>query len=229
MAASAATPSLQKIVERTVAHDEERQKTLRSMQYDQTANLDELDAKGEVMKHETLQMIVYPGGNPAMKIVSVKGDRIPADPDQAEAQAKGRDVEDNKNNFTLKELVDRFDLSLAGETQLNGHNAYIIAFAPRANQPYHNQTEKIVNQLHGKIWVSADTYDVLQTEASLAEPVSVAWFIAKVSRVDFHYSRPDISKDFTPCQVQIAVEVHAVFMGFYERQIVDMKNFKSRG
>jgi len=224
----AETPSLQKIVDHTLAHDDERQKMLQTMQYDQTANVDELDGQGAVTKHETLEMIIYPGGNPPMKIISVKGDHIPTNPDDAEAQEKGRDVEGNKNNFTLRQLVNRFTLSLAEETHLNGHRAYVIAFTPKPDQPYKDETEKVVNQLHGKMWISTDTYDVLQTEASLDKPVSVAWFLATIPKLDFHYTRPDISKDFTPCQVQINLQVRALFVGFHQRQVVDMKNFRSR-
>ena len=227
-AADAPTPSLKEIVERTVAHDEARQNMLQKMQYDQTANVDELDGSGNVVKHETLQMIIYPGGNPNMKVVSITGDHIPSDPDQAEAQSKGRDVEDNKHNFTLRALCDRFNLSLSDETQLNGRAVHVVAFSPKPDQPYADETEKVVNQLHGKMWISADTYDVLKTEASLAEPVSVAWFLATVPKLEFHYSRPDTTKEFTPCQVQITLQVKAFIVGFYERQTVDMSNFKAR-
>jgi hypothetical protein len=221
-------PSLQEIVQRTVAHDDERQKKLQSMQYDQKANVDELNSSGDVIRHETLEMIVRPGGNPPMKIVSVKGDHIPTDPEQAEAQSKGRDVEDNKNNFTLRALVNRFDLALAEETELSGHPAHVIAFTPKPNQPYKDETEKIVNQLHGKMWISADTYDVLKTEASLAKPVSIAWFFASIPKLDFHYSRLDLSREFTPCEVQITLQVRAFFVGYYQRQSIAMKNFKAR-
>jgi hypothetical protein len=104
----------------------------------------------------------------------------------------------------------------------------VIAFTPKPNQPYKDETEKVVNQLHGRMWISADTYDVLQTEASLAQPVSVAWFLATIPKLDFHYSRLDLSKPFTPCQVLITLQVHAFFVGFYERQDIEMKNFKPR-
>jgi len=211
-----------------VAHDDERQQKLKSMQYDQTGNLDQLDDDGKIAKHETLEMVIYPGGNPSMKIVSVKGDHIASNPDQAEAQAKGRDVEDNKDNFSLHMLVDRFKLSLDGVTELAGHRAYVIDFEPKPNQPYKDETEKIVNQLHGRIWVSSDSYDVLQTDASLAHPVSVAWFFASIPKLDFHYSRLDQSREFTPCQVKITLEVHAFVVSFNQRQTVDMRNFRSR-
>ena len=46
--AETSPPSLQKIIDRTLAHDDARQKMLQSMQYDQTANLDELNSKGDV-------------------------------------------------------------------------------------------------------------------------------------------------------------------------------------
>lgn len=221
-------PPLQKIVDRTVARDDFRLKELQSMQYDQTANLDELDSNGNVTKHETLEMIIRPGGKPEMKIVSVKGDHIPSNPDEAENQAKGRDVEDNKHSFNLRTLVDRFSLAYAGRETLGGHPAYVIAFTPKPDQPYHDETEKIVNQLHGKIWVSTDSYDVLQTEASLTEPVYVAWFLASIPKLTFHYSRLDLSKEFTSCQVQIALEIKALFVDIRQRQILDIRNFRPR-
>jgi hypothetical protein len=225
---SAVAPTLQKIIENTLARDDLQQQALQSTQYDQTASIDQLDDSGKVTQHEVLRMIIRPGANPSMQIVSVQGDNIPTNPDDAEAQAKGRDVEGNKQTFTLRMLVNRFNITLAGEDKIAGQPAYVIAFAPKPNQPYHDETEKVVNQLQGHMWISAQTYNVLQTEAGLARPVSIAWFLAKIPTLDFHYSAPDINTGFAPCQIQITLQVNALFVGFHERQTIEMMNFRPR-
>jgi hypothetical protein len=225
---SATTPSLQKIIDSTLAHDDAQQQLLQSMQYDQTADVDQLDDTDKVTQHEVLQMIIRPGANPSMQIVSVSGDNIPTDPDQAETQAKGRDVEGNKQIFTLRALVNRFTIALAGVDQIDGQPTYVLAFTPKPDQPYHDETEKVVNQLQGHMWISARTYNVLRTEASLAHPVSIAWFLAKIPTLDFHYSTQDTDVGFAPSQVRITLEVDAFFVGFHERQTIDMTNFRAR-
>lgn len=198
------------------------------MQYDQTAAVDQLDGSDKVTHHEVLQMIIRPGANPSVQIVSVTGDNIPSNPDQAEAQATGRDVESNKQTFTLHDLVDRFTIVLAGEDQIAGQPTYVLAFTPKPNQPYHDETEKVVNQLQGHIWISARTYNVLRTEASLVHPVSIAWFLARIPTLNFHYSTQDTDAGFAASQVRITLQVDAFFVGFHERQTIDMTGFRPR-
>jgi hypothetical protein len=224
----AATGLLQQIIDRTLARDDANQQALQSMQYDQTAAVDQLDDADKVTHHEVLQMIISPGANPSVKIVSVTGDNIPSDPDQAEAQATGRDVESNKQTFTLRALVDRFTIVLAGQDRIAGRPTYVLAFTPKPDQPYHDETEKVVNQLQGHMWISTRTYTVLRTEASLAHPVSIAWFLARIPTLDFHYSTQDTTVGFAASQVQITLQVNAFFVGFHERQTIDMNNFRPR-
>jgi hypothetical protein len=225
---AAPTPSLQQIIDNTLARDDARQQALQSMQYDQTADVDQLDDSDNITHHEVLQMIISPGVNPSMRIVSVTGDNIPYDPDQADAQAKGRDVESNKQTFTLRALVDRFTIALAGEDRIAGERTYVLAFTPKPDQPYHDETEKVVNQLQGHMWISARTYNVLRTEAGLARPVSIAWFLARIPTLDFHYRTQDADAGFAPSQVQITLKVEALFVGYHERQTIDMTNFRPR-
>jgi hypothetical protein len=137
-------------------------------------------------------------------------------------------VESNKQTFTLRDLVDRFTIVLAGEDQIAGQPTYVLAFTPKPNQPYHDETEKVVNQLQGHMWISARTYNVLRTEASLVHPVSIAWFLARIPTLDFHYSTQDTDAGFAASQVQITLQVDAFFVGFHERQTIDMTNFRPR-
>ncbi len=225
---AAIAPSLQDIINKTLAHDDARQKALQSMQYDQTAVVDQLEDSGKITHHEVLRMIIRPGMPSPIQIVSVTGDSIPTDPSRTDVQAKGRDVEDNKQNFTLGALVNRFTITLAGQDRIAGQPAYVLAFTPKPNQLYRDETEEVINQLRGRIWISTVTYNVLQTEASLTHPVSIAWFLAQVPTLDFHYSTQDANADFSPSQVRITLKVDAFFVGFHERQTIDMANFRPR-
>jgi hypothetical protein len=225
---SATTTPLQKIIDNTLAHDDARQQALQSMQYDQTADIDQLDDSDKVTHHEVLQMLISLGATSSVKIVSVTGDNIPSNPDQADAQAAGRDVESNKQTFTLRALVSRFTIALAGEDRIAGQPTYVLAFTPKPDQPYHDETEKVVDQLQGHMWISTRTYNVLRTEASLAHPVSIAWFLARIPTLDFHYRTQDTDTGFAPSQVQITLKVEALFVGFHERQTIDMTNFRPR-
>ena len=224
---TAACPPLATIIAKTLAQADAQQKALQSMQYDQVATVEQLDDSNKTTKHEILQMIIRPGGHPSMQVVSAKGDNLPSNPDEAKAQ--GRDVEGNKQTFTLRELVDRFALALVGRDRIDGQPAYVIAFTPKPDQPYHDDTEKVVNQLQGRMWISARTYNVLQTEATLAHPVSVAWFLARIPMLDFQYHMPsDTPAGIAPCQVKITLEVKAFFVGYHVRQTIDMTNFRAR-
>jgi hypothetical protein len=197
------------------------------MQYDQVANVEQLNDSNQTTKHEVLQMLVRPGGHPSMLVLSTKGDNLPSN--QTQAQAQGNDVEGNKQNFTLSALVNRFAITLVGEDQIDGEPVYVIAFTPKPDQPVRDETEKVVNQLQGQMWISQRTFNVLQTEATLVHPVSVAWFLAQIPTLDFHYAMPtDPGDGFAPCQVKITLEVKAFFVGYHVRQTIDMANFRPR-
>jgi hypothetical protein len=225
----ASTPPLATIIERVIARDETTRKALQSMQYEQTNRTQQLDAKNQITRQEEERLIVRPGAPQEIQVVDVKGDHLPSDPDEAMQQAKGREMERRKHDFSLKILVTRFNITLAGTGNYLGQPAYILAFEPRPGQPYRDQTEKVLNQLHGQMWVSARDYVIFKTEATLVRPVQVAWIFARIGTLDFHYELRGATSDFGPAWLQIAVEVDAPFIAIRQRQTVDMTHFEPRG
>jgi hypothetical protein len=225
----APAPPLATIIERVVAQDEATRKALQSMQYEQTNLTQQLDAKNQVTRQEEERLIVRPGAPQEIQVVDVKGDHLPSDPDEAMQQAKGKEMERRKHDFSLRILITRFNIALAGTGNYLGQPAYILAFEPRPGQPYRDQTEKVLNQLHGQMWVSTRDYVILKTEATLVRPVSVAWIFARISTLDFHYELRSATSDFGPAWLQFAVEVDAPFIVIRQRQTVDMTHFERRG
>ena len=130
--------------------------------------------------------------------MSIRGDNLPADPDEAAQQAKGKELQRRQQTLDLKALSTRFTLTLQGTSNDLGSKAYIVAFEPKPNQPYHSQTEKVLNQLHGRIWVRASDDTILRTQATLLHPVRVAWIFASITRLDFHYELPAGGSEYGP-------------------------------
>jgi hypothetical protein len=226
--AAAPTEPVSAIIAKVIARDEATQRQLATMEYHQATHTEQLDASGHVTHQQDAQMIVRPGAAKEIEVVSVKGDRIPTDPDEAEQKAKGQEVERRKHNFSLKNLATRFNVSLVGSEIYRGRPAYILGFEPKPNQPYNDQTEKVLNQLHGRMWVSQDDDVVLKTEATLAQPVEVAWVFARIAKLDFSYELRTNNNDLGPAWLQVVVDVEAPFVSIRQRQTVDMDHFEQR-
>jgi len=224
-----AVPPLATIIARVVARDDATQKMLHSMQYQQFTHTEELNANGQATKHQDLLVIVKPGATQEINVVSVKGDNLPSDPDEAAQQAKGQEIERRKHNFSLKNLVARFTISYAGTEDYMGEKAYVLAFEPKPHQPYADQTEKVLNQLHGTLLISAKDDVVLRTEATLVHPVAVAWIFARIKTLDFHYELRTTTNPFGPAWLQVFVQVEAPLLTVRQRQTVEMNQFEPRG
>ncbi len=223
--AARADPSVTDIIARTLQKDEARQQALPSMRYDETATIDQLDRQERVTRHEVLALIMSPGARPPVKVTAVGGDAAPPLGDRAAVQGLVDDVEGNQATFTLRDLADRFVVTLVGHDVIEGAPVYVLAFAPRPGQPWKDDTEKVVNQLHGQVWISRRTWKVLRTDATLAGPVRVAWFLATVPTLRFEYRTHESDAGFADSQETITLEVDALFVGYHERQTIQMSHF----
>ena len=226
--ASATTPPLSTIIQEVIARDETTQKTLHSLQYHQVLDSEQIDKNGKITKHQQVQMIVRPGATNEIQVVSEKGDDLPENPDEATLQAQGQKAQKQKVNFPLKDIVDRFTIAFLGRGTLQGQSVYILSFEPKPGQTYRNQTERVLNHLHGRIQVSTRDYTILQTDATLAEPVEVAWVFAKVSTLTFHYALNNTTGGFAPADILTSVRVDAPLLTIQQRMKVEITHIEPR-
>lgn len=220
---------LPRIIQKTIARDDANQKALRSVEYHETLKTQRLDDKGNVTQQQVMQMIVRPGAKQEVEVLSAKGDNLPSNPDEAVRQAQGKAGQAKMIDFSLKDMAGRFNISYAGTDTFKGVPVYVVAFAPKPNQPYRDQTEKVLNQLRGKIWISTKDYSVLKTDADLAAPVEVAWIFAEITQLHFHYELNNTEGALGPASFQTTVQVDAPFITIRQRMIVDMGNVVPRG
>jgi hypothetical protein len=221
-------PSIQVLLAGVIARDAQTQRELKAMTYDEHVLTERLDAGGKVTQHQDLQLVVRPGAKQELQVVSVHGDNLPTDPDAAARQAQGKEAQRRQQTLDLKSIATRFNLTLQGTSTELGAKAYIVAFEPKPNQPYHSQTEKVLNQLHGRIWVRASDDTILRTEATLLHSVDVAWVFASITKLDFHYELPPGGSEYGPAWLQTLVEVRAPLIQIVQCQRVDMDHFRPR-
>jgi hypothetical protein len=198
------------------------------MEYHETLRTERLDEQGQVTQQQELRMIVRPGTSQEVQVLSERGDDLPSNPDEASLQAQGKEAQKKKINFALKDMANRFNVTLTGTDAIQGQSVYVVAFEPKPDQPYRDQTEKVLNHLHGQVWISTRDYSVLRTEATLAEPVEIAWIFAQISALDFHYELNNTSGGMGPARIQTSVKVDALFVTIRQRMTVNMTQFQPR-
>jgi hypothetical protein len=225
--APTAPPPLDVLVHEVLARDDQTQRELKGMEYDERVLTERLNAQGKVTQHQDLQLIVRPGAKQELQVVSVHGDNLPTDPDEAARQAKGKELQRRQQTFDLKSISTRFNLAFQGESDELGTPAYVISFEPKSNQPYHSQTEKVLNQLHGRIWVRKGDDTILRTEATLLHPVQIAWIFASITKLDFHYELSPNGSEYGPAWLETSVEVTAPLIDIAQRQRIDMTHFRA--
>ncbi len=219
---------MESLLQAVITRDALTQQQLKTMQYREHIQTERLDAQGKVSQRQDMQLIVRPGGNPELQVVSVHGPSMPTNPDEAAAQARKQQAQQRQQSFDLKSISGRFNLTFQGRSNELGAPAYVIAFEPKPNQPYHSQTEKVLNQLHGRIWIRASDDIILRTEASLLQPVQVAWIFASVNSLSFHYELPAGGSVYGPAWLETSVRVNAPMLTIAQHQRIDMTDFQPR-
>lgn len=101
-------------------------------------------------------------------------------------QKKGKPAgEDDDDDLTWADLMEKYDFK---QLPAEGDAAYVITFKPRLGElKERNRTEKILNHLAGKIWVSSD-YNLMRADARLATPVKYGLgILANVQELELKY------------------------------------------
>jgi len=107
-----------------------------------------------------------------------------------EIQKKGKaseEEDDDEDDFTLADLIEKYDFS---QLPAEGDAVYVISFKPKSGElKERNRTERILNHLEGRAWISAD-YNLMRADARLMEPVKYGLgILANVQNVDLKYQQ----------------------------------------
>ena len=162
---------------------------------------EELDSKGRITeKQESIFEVVPVNGRLFSRLVS-ENDKpatarqrkaeeererklraaAPPEPGAAKASANPR------REFTVTpELFERFTFATTGREQVNGRDAWVLAFEPRsADLPVKKTADRITNKVAGRVWIDAADHEIARAEIRLTGRVEiVGGIIASLKRFD---------------------------------------------
>jgi hypothetical protein len=176
---SAPLPSLEVVMQRALARaakeDDNDREFNRQYHYSRVRVTDFRNASGELKSHEEKNTeegvrtnsspIVAPVAAPA----SVAKD-APASETHSNIHGKALRVKD----YSLTNLVSRFQFTLVGRETVNGRPALVLDFKPAARDlPVNSYKDHFINKAAGRLWVDEFDYAIAKADVHLTQQVDV--------------------------------------------------------
>lgn len=131
------------------------------------------NASGVVKKHEekrTPEGLAKARMAPAAIAAPVEKADAPVSETHSNIKGKALAVKD----YSLSNLVSRFQFTLVGRENVNGRSALVLDFKPASNHlPVHSYKDNFINKGAGRVWVDEADYAIAKTDLHLTQPVSV--------------------------------------------------------
>jgi hypothetical protein len=158
-----------------------------------------LDGDGNVSKVTSSSYEVYPSAEPGhtyRKLVERNGKVLPEDDlakedrkqQEKEAKAAARSPEvqaerRRKEAEAIEELFRLYDIRVAGREAVEGREAILVTFAPRAGIETTTKAGKVLKKFSGRAWIDEADRQIVRVEAELTDDLSFGFgILAKVKK-----------------------------------------------
>lgn len=167
----------QKRLEKLAEDDASRPPT-----YSRTNVILQLDDNGKVEKRtEKIYAVQLIRGLPRARVVAVDG-RVLSSEEQRTVRAQEerfqRAVAQEKNPDETRpkawlndDIRARFLFTTTGRTNFEGRSILMLAFAPRADAPAKTMVDKVINTVHGVVWVDEAEDEIARLDMNMAKSV----------------------------------------------------------
>src|ERR1700733_341769 len=171
-----ALPSLETIIQRVLDHavveDDNDREFNRHYTYTRIRLTEMRNAQGEVKSLEEKCTIEGVRTNSPPKIVKVAAVK-PKDEPLTEAHSNIHGKVLQVKDYSLTNLVSRFQITLVGREMVNGRSSLVLDFVPRKNLPVHSYKDNFINHATGRVWVDELDYAVAKADVHLTQQVNV--------------------------------------------------------
>jgi hypothetical protein len=130
------------------------------------------NAKGQVISLEEKHTAEGVRTNSSPKIVKVAVVK-PQDASASETHSNIRGKALQVKDYSLTNLVSRFQVTLAGREMVNGRSSFVLDFVPRKNLPVHSYKDNFINKAAGRVWVDELDYAIAKADVHLTQQVNV--------------------------------------------------------
>lgn len=204
------------IIQRATQRDEVLRRDRQSYECDVHVKTEKLDGRGTVVSTKAVDVTMRP-----TRQIAFGGELKAEKPDKAYCEAqKFMAVLD------LQKLTPRFQLTREVDAEATGRGCFVVSYRPRPGQSYDTREEKVINGLSGRFWIAKDDFSIVQSDGSLAQPITVA-LVASVYRLDFQYRSLSLPTGETaPASFSVNLAVRAPLYDLRQRQTSTISNYR---
>jgi hypothetical protein len=115
------------------------------------------------------------------------GKNTPAANGNSSIQGKALKVKD----YSIPNLVSRFQFTLVGRELLNGRPSLVVDFKPLNDHlPVNQFADNFINKAAGRVWIDEQDYAVAQAQLHLTQPVNVlGGIVGAVQKFTYEFTR----------------------------------------
>jgi hypothetical protein len=188
-------PTLDNLIQHVVAravNQEDKNDNLFDMnyQYTRTRTWEYRNANGDLKSRDEKSSVENKQQRIAAKAARLGTPNKPAAPAttprnqtaaDANATIKGKALK--VKDYSIPNLIQRFQFNLVGRDTVNGRPSYVVDFKPKSDDlPINQFADKFINKAAGRVWIDAEDYAIAQAQLHLLEPVSVLGGLVGVVR-----------------------------------------------
>lgn len=186
---------LQRVIARAV-NKEDKNDNLFDMnyQYTRTRTWEYRNSRGEVVSRNEKssfenkpQRLAARATHPPVQKKTVPPKNEPLSETHSNIRGKALKVKD----YSIPNLVTRFQLTLVGREMLNGRPSLVVDFKPASDDlPAHSLADKFINKAAGRAWIDEEDYAIVQGKLYLTKQVNVlGGLVGAVWKFTYNFTR----------------------------------------
>lgn len=190
---------LQQVVARAVNKEDQNDNLFdMNYQYIRTRTWEYRNSRGELKSHEEKSSVENKPQRSAARAARLAAGNKPApsspvvkDEPVSETHSNIRGKALKVKEFSIPELVKRFQFTLVGREMLNGRPTLVADFKPVSDHlPVNSLADKFINKAAGRVWVDEEDYAIAQGRVYLTQPVNVlGGIIGAVWKFTYDFTR----------------------------------------
>lgn len=196
-------PDARAIMQRAVAKDIVDWQAAKDYTFLQRVQEDTLDGSGSVKssKSETAEILVL-YGEPFERLVAKddkplsEGEQKKQDekfdketrkrenetPEERQKRLQKYEKEREDERAFVRELLDAYDFTLAGNDVLNGRETWVIDGTPRPGFEGKRRESKLLPKIKPRFWIDEQDYSWVKLRAEVTDTLSFGWVVARLHK-----------------------------------------------
>jgi hypothetical protein len=164
---------IQRALDRAAVEDDNDREFNRNYQYERIRLTEYRNGKGELKKHEEKRTPEGAGKTNSAPVAApapVEKEDAPVSETHSNIRGKAFAVKD----YSLSNLVSRFQFTVIGRETVNGRSALVLDFQPAGKKlPVNSYKDNFINKAAGRVWVDEADYAIAKADLHLTQQVNV--------------------------------------------------------